>query len=159
MLLCTWADGYFSNTFTSASAYTMEEELFAALREDLTVCTNLPVKFLDKIPSGNSMPETTTQATTEETTQAPTDYKMVGIVMLTPRDGLPESVYEITRLRANVAEQPVEEQTQRTARTNKFQASVFGKGAALPIALGCAVIVAAGVSIVVIRKKKSDEAR
>ena len=207
MLLGTWADGYFSNTFTSASAYTMEEELFAVLREDLTVCTNLPVKFLDKIPSGNSVPETTTQATTEaateattqaptepaadeeageeteevseettqetteetteETTQAtteapteaPTDYKMVGIVMLTPRDGLPESVYEITGLRANAAEQPVEEQTQRTARTNKFQASVFGKGAALPIALGCAVIVAAGVSIVVIRKKKSDKAR
>ena len=179
MLLCTWADGYFSNTFTSASAYTMEEESFAALREDLTVCTNLPVKFLDKIPSGNPVPETTTQATTEATTeetteettqtttqatteattQAPTDYKMVGIVMLTPRDGLPESVYEITGLRANAAEQPVEEQTQRTARTNKFQASVFGKGAALPIALGCAVIVAAGVSIVVIRKKKSDEAR
>ncbi len=69
MLLGTWADGYFSNTFTSVSAYTMEEELLAVLREDLTVCTNLPVKFLEKIPSGNSVPETTTEATTETTTE------------------------------------------------------------------------------------------
>ena len=74
--------------------------------------------------------------------------------MLTARDGLPQSAAELMGLSANSAETPVEEQTQRTDRINKFAASVFGKHGSLAIVLGVIAIAATVAITVIIRKKK-----
>ena len=78
--------------------------------------------------------------------------------MLTPRDGLPQSVAQITGLRDNLSETPVTESDARSERKNKLPASVFGKGGPA-LVIGSIVIAAGVVSAIVIRKKKSEGAK
>ena len=214
-LFGTWVDGYFSSVGkTSSYMFSANEDLYASLREDLTVMTMLPVRLLEKTPAAErdesettteKVTETTTEATTEETTEVTTEVeepsgddtdsedaseesteetttekvtetttekettteatteteenKVVKIVMLTPRDGLPESAAEIMGLSDSHLETPVVERTERSDRTNKLGASVFGKHGGAALVLGCVAVVGAGVATVIIRKKKSNEAR
>ena len=208
----TWAQEYFfsEDAATNAATFSANEDLYAQLCENLTVCTKLPVQYLDSIPSVNTaepvteetttqkVEETTTKAqtdsveeteetseeesdteaaseviteeTTEETTtekettteatmQVPTEEpKYINILMLTPRDGLPQSVAQITGLRDNLSETPVTESDARSERKNKLPASVFGKGGTA-LVIGSIVIAAGVVSAIVIRKKKSEGAK
>ena len=208
----TWAQEYFfsEDAATNAATFSANEDLYAQLCEDLTVCTKLPVQYLDSIPSVKTaepvtektttqkVEETTTKAqtdsieeteetseeesdteaaseeiteeTTEETTtekettteatmQVPTEEpKYINILMLTPRDGLPQSVAQITGLRDNLSETPVTESDARSERKNKLPASVFGKGGPA-LVIGSIVIAAGVVSAIVIRKKKSEGAK
>ena len=208
----TWAQEYFfsEDAATNAAAFSANEDLYVQLCEDLTVCTKLPVQYLDSIPSVKTaepvtektttqkVEETTTKAqtdsieeteetseeesdteaaseviteeTTEETTtekettteatmQVPTEEpKYINILMLTPRDGLPQSVAQITGLRDNLSETPVTESDARSERKNKLPASVFGKGGPA-LVIGSIVIAAGVVSAIVIRKKKSEGAK
>ena len=211
-LFGTWAQEYFfsEDAATNAAAFSANEDLYAQLCEDLTVCTKLPVQYLDSIPSVKTaepvteetttqkVEETTTEAqtdsveeteetseeesdteaaseeiteetteettteketTTEATTQVPTEEpKYINILMLTPRDGLPQSVAQITGLRDNLSETPVTESDARSERKNKLPASVFGKGGPA-LVIGSIVIAAGVVSAIVIRKKKSEGAK
>ena len=208
----TWAQEYFfsEDAATNAATFSANEDLYAQLCEDLTVCTKLPVQYLDSIPSVKTaepvtektttqkVEETTTKAqtdsieeteetseeesdteaaseeiteetteettteketTTEATTQVPTEEpKYINILMLTPRDGLPQSVAQITGLRDNLSETPVTESDARSERKNKLPASVFGKGGTA-LVIGSIVIAAGVVSAIVIRKKKSEGAK
>jgi hypothetical protein len=208
----TWAQEYFfsEDAATNAATFSANEDSYAQLCEDLTVCTKLPVQYLDSIPSVKTaepvteetttqkVEETTTKAqtdsveeteetseeesdteaaseeiteetteettteketTTEATTQVPTEEpKYINILMLTPRDGLPQSVAQITSLRDNLSETPVTESDVRSERKNKLPASVFGKGGPA-LVIGSIVIAAGVVSAIVIRKKKSEGAK
>ena len=203
----TWAQEYFfsEDAVTNAATFSANEDLYAQLCENLTVCTKLPVQYLDSIPSvktaepvteetttermeetaieeteiqedlsdvteeaaeetvtettTQTTTETTSQTTTEATTQVPTEKpKYINILMLTPRDGLPQSVAQITGLRDNLSETPVTESDARSERKNKLPASVFGKGGPA-LVLGSIVIAAGVVSAIVIRKKKSEGAK
>ena len=111
--------------------------------------------------TNETVTETTTEieTTTEVTTQAQTENKFVKIAMLTPRDGLPESAAELMGLRNNLEEAPVIERNERSERTNKFSASVFGKHGWVALLLGSVVIVAAATATVIIRKKKQEKER
>ena len=205
----TWAQEYFfsEDAATNAATFSANEDSYAQLCEDLTVCTKLPVQYLDSIPSVKTaepvtektttqkVEKTTTKAqtdsvekteetseeesdteaaseeiteetteettteketTTEATTQVPTEEpKYINILMLTPRDGLPQSVAQITGLRDNLSETPVTESDARSERKNKLPASVFGKGGPA-LVIGSIVIAAGVVSAIVIRKKKSE---
>ena len=204
ILFGTWIDSYYSaEGVTDAHLYSVNEALFASLRDDLTVLTQVPVKFLDSAPASQktgtatsvstaAAPETTTQAvtqgtvseenpanaeeagepasepTTEQTTQAtsalttePTteeekENKIIGITMLTKKEGLPESVLQILGLNENIISS--DEDDRRSERENKFGASVFTEHGGLAFAIGSAVIVAAGISAFVFyRKKKGAE--
>lgn len=204
ILFGTWIDSYYSaEGVTDAHLYSVNESLFSKLRDDLTVLTQVPVKFLDNAPASQktgtatsvstaAAPETTTQAvtqgtvseenpanaeeagepasepTTEQTTQAtsalttePTteeekENKIIGITMLTKKEGLPESVLQILGLNENIISS--EEDDRRSERENKFGASVFTEHGGLAFAIGSAVIVAAGISAFVLyRKKKGAE--
>lgn len=203
----TWAQEYFfsEDAVTNAATFSANEDLYAQLCENLTVCTKLPVQYLDSIPSvktaepvteetttermeetaieeteiqedlsdvteeaaeetvtettTQTTTETTSQTTTEATTQVPTEKpKYINILMLTPRDGLPQSVAQITGLRDNLSETPVTESDARSERKNKLPASVFGKGGPA-LVIGSIVIAAGVVSAIVIRKKKSEGAK
>ena len=208
----TWAQEYFfsEDAATNAATFSANEDSYAQLCEDLTVCTKLPVQYLDSIPSVKTaepvtektttqkVEETTTKAqtdsveeteetseeesdteaaseeiteetteettteketTTEATTQVPTEEpKYINILMLTPRDGLPQSVAQITGLRDNLSETPITESDARSERKNKLPASVFGKGGPA-LVIGSIVIAAGVVSAIVIRKKKSEGAK
>ena len=218
-LFGTWVNGYFSTeSKTSAYTYSVNEDAFAALREDLTVMTKLPVQLFEtalsaepetitettepttqlttemitqtstevtseeetepadgaEVPGSEDASEAITEAsttetvtettteietTTEVTTQAQTENKFVKIAMLTPRDGLPESAAELMGLRNNLEEAPVIERNERSERTNKFSASVFGKHGWVALLLGSVVIVAATTATVIIRKKKQEKER
>ena len=218
-LFGTWVNGYFSTeSKTSAYTYSVNEDAFAALREDLTVMTKLPVQLFEtalsaepetitettepttqlttemitqtstevtseketepadgaEVPGSEDASEAITEAsttetvtettteietTTEVTTQAQTENKFVKIAMLTPRDGLPESAAELMGLRNNLEEAPVIERNERSERTNKFSASVFGKHGWVALLLGSVVIVAAATATVIIRKKKQEKER
>ena len=165
----TWAQEYFfsEDAATNAATFSANEDSYAQLCEDLTVCTKLPVQYLDSIPSVKTAEpvteKTTTQkveeTTTEATTQVPTEEpKYINILMLTPRDGLPQSVAQITGLRDNLSETPITESDARSERKNKLPASVFGKGGPA-LVIGGIVIAAGVVSAIVIRKKKSEGAK
>ena len=218
-LFGTWVNGYFSTeSKTSAYTYSVNEDAFAVLREDLTVMTKLPVQLFEtalsaepeiitettepstqlttemitqtstevtseeetepadgaEVPGSEDASEAITEAsttetvtettteietTTEVTTQAQTENKFVKIAMLTPRDGLPESAAELMGLRNNLEEAPVIERNERSERTNKFSASVFGKHGWVALLLGSVVIVAATTATVIIRKKKQEKER
>ena len=218
-LFGTWVNGYFSTeSKTSAYTYSVNEDAFAVLREDLTVMTKLPVQLFEtalsaepetitettepttqlttemitqtstevtseeetepadgaEVPGSEDASEAITEAsttetvtettteietTTEVTTQAQTENKFVKIAMLTPRDGLPESAAELMGLRNNLEEAPVIERNERSERTNKFSASVFGKHGWVALLLGSVVIVAAATATVIIRKKKQEKER
>ena len=195
----TWAQEYFfsEDAATNAAAFSANEDLYAQLCEDLTVCTKLPVQVLDSIPSvktaepaaekttSEGIEETTVESTeirdgmsdatqdaTEEnvaetameTTQttaealAEAEPKYINILMLTPRDGLPQSVAQITGLRDHLSETPITESDARSERNNELYASVFGKGGPA-LVIGGIVIAAGVVSAIVIRKKKSKGAK
>ena len=192
----TWAQEYFfsEDAATNASTFSANEDSYAQLCEDLTVCTKLPVQYLDSIPSvktaepvteetttermeetaieeteiqedlsdvtEEAAEETVTETTTQTTTEAPEEEepKYINILMLTPRDGLPQSVAQITGLRDNLSETPITESDARSERKNKLPASVFGKGGPA-LVIGSIVIAAGVVSAIVIRKKKSEGAK
>ncbi len=209
----TWAQEYFfsEDAATNAATFSANEDLYSHLCEDLTVCTKLPVQYLDSIPSvktAESVTEETTaqkaegttaeaqtdsvdeteeagkeenesevtsekiteettqeittekETSTEATTQSPAEEKpkYIDILMLTPRDGLPQSVAQITGLRDNLSETPITESDARSERINKLPASVFGTGASA-LVIGGIVIAAGVVSAIVIRKKKSEGAK
>ena len=271
----TWAQEYFfsSDAATNAATFSINEDLYSRLCEDLTVCTKLPVQYLDSVPSVQTAEpiteetttqnpeeaaeaqtdaaeetealsevnsetetidavtgemealsevnseteiidavtgktealsevdtqtetidavtgeteawsavdtetetleavtdepaketttekETITEATTEATTEAPAEEepKYLNILMLTPRDGLPQSVAQITGLRDNLSETPIMESDARSDRKNKLPASVFGKGGPA-LVIGSIVIAASVVSAIVIRKKKLKGAK
>ncbi len=239
----TWAQEYFfsEDAATNAAAFSANEDLYAQLCEDLTVCTKLPVQVLDSIPSVKTAEpvteETTTQkaeetiveaptdsveemdsieetdaveetdsveemdsieetdaveeteeasgeateteaaaeeiteetteettveteTTTEATTQTPAGEEpaYINILMLTPRDGLPQSVAQITGLRDHLSETPITESDARSERNNELYASVFGKGGPA-LVIGSIVIAAGVVSAIVIRKKKLKGAK
>ena len=203
ILFGTWIDSYYSaEGVTDAHLYSVNESLFSKLRDDLTVLTQVPVKFLDNAPASQktqsttsittTVPETTTQAvtqevgsedttanaesvsepasetpteqttqatsalTTEPTTEEEKENKIIGITMLTKKEGLPESVLQILGLNENIISS--EEDDRRSERENKFGASVFTEHGGLAFAIGSAVIVAAGISAFVLyRKKKGAE--
>ena len=77
---------------------------------------------------------------------------------LTPRDGLPQSVAQITGLRDPLSEKPITESDARSERNNELYASVFGKGGPA-LVIGSIVIAAGVVSAIVIRKKKLKGAK
>ena len=209
----TWTQEYFfsEDAATNAATFSANEDLYSHLCEDLTVCTKLPVQYLDSIPSvktAESVTEETTaqkaegttaeaqtdsvdeteeagkeenesevtsekiteettqeittekETSTEATTQSPAEEKpkYIDILMLTPRDGLPQSVAQITGLRDNLSETPITESDARSERINKLPASVFGTGASA-LVIGGIVIAAGVVSAIVIRKKKSEGAK
>ena len=209
----TWAQEYFfsEDAATNAAAFSANEDLYAQLCEDLTVCTKLPVQVLDSIPSVKTAEpvteETTTQkaeetiveaptdsveeteeasgeeteteaaaeeiteetteettveteTTTEATTQTPAGEEpaYINILMLTPRDGLPQSVAQITGLRDHLSETLITESDARSERNNELYASVFGKGGPA-LVIGSIVIAAGVVSAIVIRKKKLKGAK
>ena len=203
ILFGTWIDSYYSaEGVTDAHLYSVNEALFASLRDDLTVLTQVPVKFLDNAPASQktqtttsittTVPETTAQAvtqevgsedttanaesvsepasetpteqttqatsalTTEPTTEEEKENKIIGITMLTKKEGLPESVLQILGLNENIISS--DEDDRRSERENKFGASVFTEHGGLAFAIGSAVIVAAGISAFVLyRKKKGAE--
>ena len=212
-LFGTWAQEYFfsEDAATNAATFSANEDLYAQLCEDLTVCTKLPVQVLDSIPSVKTAEpvteETTTQkaeetiveaptdsveeteeasgeeteteaaaeeiteetteettveteTTTEATTQTPAGEEpaYINILMLTPRDGLPQSVAQITGLRDHLSETPITESDARSERNNELYASVFGKGGPA-LVIGTIVIAAGVVSAIVIRKKKLKGAK
>ena len=223
-LFGTWAQEYFfsEDAATNAAAFSANEDLYAQLCEDLTVCTKLPVQVLDSIPSvktAEPVTEETTQKAEETTAEAPTDAveetdsieetdaveeteeasgeeteteaaaeeiteetteettvetettteattqtpageepAYINILMLTPRDGLPQSVAQITGLRDHLSETPITESDARSERNNELYASVFGKGGPA-LVIGTIVIAAGVVSAIVIRKKKLKGAK
>ena len=195
----TWAQEYFfsEDAATNAAAFSANENLYSELCDDLTVCTKLPVQYLDGIPSvktaepaaekttSEGIEETTVESTeirdgmsdatqdaTEEnvaetameTTQttaealAEAEPKYINILMLTPRDGLPQSVSQITGLHDHLSETPIAESDARSERNNELYASVFGKGGPA-LVIGGIVIAAGVVSAIVIRKKKLKGAK
>ena len=104
-------------------------------------------------------PEVTEPADTEptapdkpETDSADENAKYINLTMLTPRDGLPESVGRITGMRSD-PEAPFFERTERSDRNNKYQASVFGKGGIIALVIGGVLIF--GAVVVIIIKKRS----
>ena len=224
-LFGTWAQEYFfsEDAATNAATFSANEDLYAQLCEDLTVCTKLPVQVLDSIPSVKTAEpvteETTTQKAEETIVEAPTDSveemdsieetdtveeteeasgeeteteaaaeeiteetteettvetetsteattqtpageepAYINILMLTPRDGLPQSVAQITGLRDHLSETLITESDARSERNNELYASVFGKGGPA-LVIGSIVIAAGVVSAIVIRKKKLKGAK
>ncbi|MGI6014483.1 MAG: hypothetical protein ACOX7K_09445 [Oscillospiraceae bacterium] len=248
-----WANSYFfSPGTTTAYTYCMNEDLYMTLWEDQTVCTKIPVRYLDEYarsaavepvqqntseippmvtepgkdepttaeqPSQNppetteqpvqNPPETTEQPvqnppeTTEQPVQNPPvtseqpsgtpspapgqtsktpdqpaetpseppvqtepapdkpvadppleNAKYINLTMLTPRDGLPESVGRITGMRDPWNFSFVE-RTQRSDRVNKFQASVFSGKTGIALIAGGVVIL--GAAAFVIYKKRSGK--
>ena len=138
-------------------AVTGETEAWSAVdteTETLEAVTDEPAK------ETTTEKETITEATTEATTEAPAEEepKYLNILMLTPRDGLPQSVAQITGLRDNLSETPIMESDARSDRKNKLPASVFGKGGPA-LVIGSIVIAASVVSAIVIRKKKLKGAK
>ena len=206
ILFGTWVDSYYSaEGTTDAHLYAINEDLFSALRDDTTVFTQVPVKFLENTPSSQNTeattssttqaPQPTTEAVTEEAggestqpsgedgiepatetateqTTEPTsvvttepaseeekEKKIIGLTMLTAKEGLPESVLKILGLSEADVNRAAEENDQRSERINKFGASAFIKHGGLAITIGGAVIIAVGVVTFVYYKKKKKGAK
>ena len=64
----TWAQEYFfsEDAVTNAATFSANEDLYAQLCENLTVCTKLPVQYLDSIPSVNTAEPVTEETTTQK---------------------------------------------------------------------------------------------
>ncbi|MBQ9558128.1 MAG: hypothetical protein IJU94_05935, partial [Clostridia bacterium] len=247
-----WANSYFFTPGeTSAYSYGMNEDLYASLWNDQTVCAKIPVQYLDSYRSANisagtaasedaqsetdvlpaspapdqevaltsdasaddqgqvteqatepsadpdpviADPETTaapvgeepdetvgvedeeTDMISEQATEEPDETettapdkpeadpddgeaKYINLTVLTPRDGLPSSVGRIIGMRdpANIN---FVERTQRSDRTNKFQASVFSGKTGIALIAGGAVILAAAAFVIFKKRsgKKAPEA-
>ena len=194
-----WANSYFfSPGTTTAYTYCMNEDLYMTLWEDQTVCTKIPVRYLDGItrstviepvqqdtsaepvvtgePENDTLTDSEqpseTQEETEETTSETEEVKTepakpeanagdetvryINLTMLTPRDGLPESVGRITGMRDPWNFSFVE-RTQRSDRVNKFQASVFSGKTGIALIAGGAVILAAA-AFVIFKKRSGKKA-
>lgn len=192
-----WANSYFfSPGTTTAYTYCMNEDLYMTLWEDQTVCTKIPVRYLDGITgstviepvqqdtsaepvvtgependtSTDSEQPSETQEETEETTSETEEVKTepakpeanaddetvryINLTMLTPRDGLPESVGRITGMRDPWNFSFVE-RTQRSDRVNKFQASIFSGKTGIALIAGGVVLVATAVFVII--KKRSGK--
>lgn len=154
-----WANSYFfSQGVTTAYTYSMNEDLYETLWEDQTVCSKLPVRLIDSLTPANALiepteeisqdtNEPTTPDTAEKATEAEEKDRFINLVMLTPRDGLPDTTVGLTGLLDNPSI-PYVERTQRSNRINKFQASVFGNsGFLVLIPLGVLIVVCAAVAI------------
>ena len=194
-----WANSYFfSPGTTTAYTYCMNEDLYMTLWEDQTVCTKIPVRYLDGITrstviepvqqdtsaepvvtgependtSTDSEQPSETQEETEETASETEEVKTkpakpeanagdetvryINLTMLTPRDGLPESVGRITGMRDPWNFSFVE-RTQRSDRVNKFQASVFSGKTGIALIAGGVVLVAAA-AFVIFKKRSGKKA-
>lgn len=84
--------------------------------------------------------------------------KYINLTMLTPRDGLPDTAPSITGLRSD-SSLPFVERTQRSERTNKFQASVFGNSG-LWVLIPVGVLIFIGAAYVIFKRfyeKKTSE--
>ena len=154
-----WANSYFfSEGVTTAHIYSINEDLYETLWEDQTVCSKLPVQLIDSLTSANALIEpteeiaqdtnaTATPDTAEKATEAEEKDRFINLVMLTPRDGLPDTTVGLTGLLDNPSI-PYVERTQRSNRINKFQASVFGNsGLIVLIPLGVLIVVGAAFAI------------
>ena len=154
-----WANSYFfSEGVTTAHIYSINEDLYETLWEDQTVCSKLPVQLIDSLTSANALIEPTeeiaqdtnaptTPDTAEKATEAEEKDRFINLVMLTPRDGLPDTTIGLTGLLDNPSI-PYVERTQRSNRINKFQASVFGNsGLIVLIPLGVLIVVGAAFAI------------
>jgi hypothetical protein len=190
-----WANSYFFSPGTTiAYTYCMNEDLYMTLWEDRTVCTKIPVRYLDGItrstviepvqqdtsaepvvtgependtstdseqpaetagPLPETQPETTDPAKPEADPGNAND-KYINLTMLTPRDGLPESVGRITGMRDPWNFSFVE-RTQRSDRVNKFQASVFSGKTGIALIAGGGVIIAAA-AFVIFKKRSGKKA-
>ena len=80
--------------------------------------------------------------------------KYINLTILTPRDGLPDTAVSLTGMRGDPFN-PYIEQTERSDRTNKFQASVFASPQVLtPILGGVVLLTALGVFLFKRHSKK-----
>ena len=80
--------------------------------------------------------------------------KYINLTILTPRDGLPDTAVSLTGMRGDPFN-PYIEQTERSDRTNKFQASVFARPQVLtPILGGVVLLTALGVFLFKRHSKK-----
>ena len=118
-------------------------------------------------PPATEAPETEAPATETPATEAPTTEapagtgRYINLTMLTPRDGLPASAGRITGMRSDLSA-PYMERTERSDRSNKYQASVFGKGGFYALIIGGVLILAAAGTIIIKRssaKNKSKSAK
>ncbi len=82
--------------------------------------------------------------------------KYIDLTMLTPRDGLPDTAPSITGMRSDPS-LPFVERTQRSERTNKFQASVFGNSG-LWVLIPVGVLVIAGMAYIFYKKRSESKA-
>ncbi len=82
--------------------------------------------------------------------------KYIDLTMLTPRDGLPDTAPSITGMRSDPS-LPFVERTQRSERTNKFQASVFGSSG-LWVLIPVGVLVIAGTAYIFYKKRSESKA-
>lgn len=82
----------------------------------------------------------------------------IGIAVLTAKEGLPEFTKKVAGLREIELQAPFIERDERSDRTNKFPASVFGENGTPIVILGLAAIAAGvGIGIFIIRKPPKDE--
>ena len=152
-LFGSWANGYFfSPGVTTAYTYSMNEDSYLTLSEDQTVCTKIPVHFLDTVTAAN----TSADPATPDSVESSVPGKAVRLTILTPRDGLPAAAANLTGLR-DVPENIYIERTERTDRVNKYQASVFSNGGFVALITIGAVIAVAAVTIIIIRKNRPDK--
>ena len=80
----------------------------------------------------------------EPVTESGDTVRYINLTMLTPRDGLPDPSVSLTGMRGDPFN-PYSERTERSDRTNKFQASVFASPHILtPILGGVALLAALG---------------
>ena len=80
--------------------------------------------------------------------------QVVGITMLTARDGLPERAVKINGMREESIQPPVLERTERTDRHNKFPASIFGGRGVLALVMGGVAVAGAAIAAIFIRKRR-----
>ena len=78
-------------------------------------------------------------------TESGDTVRYINLTMLTPRDGLPDTSVSLTGMRSDPFN-PYIERTERSDRTNKFQASVFASPHILtPILGGVVLLTALGI--------------
>ena len=145
-----WANSYFfSEGVTTAHIYSMNEDLYETLYihggSFITNVTPTQLHYVDNIAQDTNA--TATPDTAEKATEAEEKDRFINLVMLTPRDGLPDTTVGLTGLLDNPSI-PYVERTQRSNRINKFQASVFGNsGLIVLIPLGVLIVVGAAFAI------------
>ena len=87
----------------------------------------------------------TEKSSEEPVTESGDTVRYINLTMLTPRDGLPDTSVSLTGMRSDPFN-PYIERTERSDRTNKFQASVFASPHILtPILGGVVLLTALGI--------------